>query len=105
MDLAQKRTWLSAIVLRCPFASALDSCPVGRIRQLDPGNRMAVIERMRPSHVERILEHHRICLLVREAVEEGPGLSECAVAERRLRNCPAKMKHLKESAAGEGCQP
>jgi hypothetical protein len=98
----QKRTWLSAIILRCPFASALDTCPVGKIRQLDVGGRMAFVEQIRPSHVERILNHHKICLLVREAVEEGPGLFEGAAAAWKPRSCPAKMRHLRWAVSGDG---
>lgn len=55
---------------------------------------MAFVERIRPGHVERLLEQHRVCLLVREAVEQRPGLFDPCSMESKLRSCPQKMKDL-----------
>ena len=102
MSISQKRAWLAGLALRCPFSAPLDSCPLGKLRQLDESGRVAFIDRFGPGHVERILERHRTCLLVRQATERAPGLFDLRTMESKVRACQAKSASTRRNPDREG---
>jgi hypothetical protein len=74
LPLEQKRTWVIALMIKCPMGRPLEDCPVEEVRGLSLDNIMKVVGKMTDEEINRVIDHHQQCLYKREGLRFGTKL-------------------------------
>lgn len=56
------RMWIQKLALDCPMKDAMPGCPLSAVRELPVNERLAVVDGMGVEELQRIMQHHSICL-------------------------------------------
>ena len=67
MSIEQMRSWVIALLIRCPFGKLLDDCPAKGIRGLPRHALIGAAGEMDEKQINGIIAHHKECLRTREA--------------------------------------
>ncbi|MBU1171928.1 MAG: hypothetical protein KKD44_20430 [Proteobacteria bacterium] len=61
-----KREWVNALVMGCPFGQALPDCPLTAIRKESPTIRFKQIKSLTDVAINVMIAYHKDCLGARE---------------------------------------
>ena len=53
------------LALGCPMKDALPGCPLSAVREMSMAARLVTVERMGVEELQRIVQHHTICMETR----------------------------------------
>jgi len=62
-----KIIWLRGLVVECPMRDCADDCPLKNLRKHPLNERMEAVNKMSDEEIDKLLEHHKICIHRREA--------------------------------------
>ena len=65
------KLWVKSLSLSCPAHQPLPSCPINELRSLPLSEKLATVDRMSMSHLQKLIRHHSECLRGRETVAQG----------------------------------
>ena len=63
----QKKIWARGLLVKCPFDTSLEDCPLREVRKLSVEERMAKVEKMSDEELHAVLLHHWDCQVKRAA--------------------------------------
>ena len=61
MDFASKRIPVEALIFRCPFGEARESCAVGYLRQMSVFDALVLVSEMGRDELDGLLTQHEAC--------------------------------------------
>ena len=70
-DLKEKQAWVLGLVIECPLADPLESCPAKELRPLPIQDTTRIRNNMEESQLDEIITHHQMCLGIREDIMLG----------------------------------
>ncbi len=63
----QKKLWAWGILVSCPYGEPMDDCPAKELRKLSLEDRFFALENLSESVIDKLIDHHNICLASRES--------------------------------------
>lgn len=61
-SLEDKRVWIRALLLACPFKEPLESCPLQDLRELPVEDITRISETMDEEKLHQVISYHQDCL-------------------------------------------
>jgi hypothetical protein len=68
LPLDQKRTWVIALMIKCPMGTPLEDCPAAEVRGRPLDDITKRVGEMTDEEINRIIDHHKQCLCKREGL-------------------------------------